>query len=126
MSLLGSTFDSFLANIGNILEPLYTIITLISNFITSLFTIFGTILSIIYSMFSVFEIFVSVLIDPYLILSVLVGFSLFYAAFAGQTRKDMVLKIFSFWRESITIGMKIAHAMYDFVVKLIVGILDMI
>jgi phage-related protein len=126
MSLLGSTVDVFITSLASIVNFILTIINIIIGFIYSLGSIITTILNIIYLMFNLFEIFLSIALNPYLLCLFLLGTSLYYCAFAGNSRKDMFIKMISYWKYVIESTFKIVSALYTLVTRLIVGIIDMI
>jgi phage-related protein len=126
MSFLGTIVDTFIASVQNIIDFIMSLLSQVSNFILALFTALDSILTLIYSLFSILEFLVSLLFNPYLLLSFILGSSLFYAAFTASTRKDMIIKLGVFWKYTIETTVKVLHAIYEMVVKLIVGLIDMI
>jgi hypothetical protein len=126
MSLLGETFDAFLISIGGIIDFLINTILGLKDLVIALFAIIGTVLQIIYFMFGALEAFVSIIVNPYLMFLFILGTGFFYAAFTGQTRQDMLIKIGIYYKYVFEGMIKIANAIYTIVTRLIVGIIDMI
>ena len=126
MSLLGETVDSFLVSLDTIVSVVLNALSLISNFIISLFGIITTILQLIYYMFGFFEFIISIILNPYLILLFLLGTSFYYSAFTSSNRKDMLIKMAIFWKYIGENSIKIAHAIYTLVTRIIVGIINIV
>jgi hypothetical protein len=126
MSLLGDTVDGFIVLITSIVDFIINIISLILNLFLSIGVIFETLLNIVFYMFGLLEFFVSIIINPYLLILFLLGTGFWYASFAGNTKKDMITRLGTYFLYVGESTLKIMNAIYTLVTRLIVGILDMI
>jgi hypothetical protein len=126
MSILGATIDNFVLSLGSIVDFIINLILGLKDIVISFFAIIGTLLNIIYYLFGALEFFVSIILNPYLLALFLLATSFYYASFTASTRKQLMFQVGVYWKYVFETLGKIVHAIYTIVIRIVVGIIDMI
>jgi len=119
MSLLGETFDNIIGIISSIAGGIVGFFGAIIGFI-------GKLLTILYYLFTGLEIIIAIVLNPYLLGLFILGTAFYYASFTAKTRKELMMQTGIYYKYVGEALLKIAYGVYTLVVRIVVGIIDMI
>ncbi len=126
MSLLGDTVDTFISTLNSIITIIINAIGGIGGIITGILHLFSLIISFLYYIYLFLDVIVTLLLNPEPLLMVILGSGFWYSAFTASTRKDMLIKLGIFYKYVFETSAKLLYSAYTIVVRLIVGIIDII
>lgn len=119
MSLLGDPFDTIIAVISSVLSGISGVISAIFNLVGSILIFMGYLLYVI-------EVVISIILNPYLLTLYIVGTAFYYAVLTAHTRKDLLIRTGIYYKWVIETIPKIIKTIFELVVRLIVGIINII
>lgn len=126
MSLLGETVDLIVTTLQTIFDFIISIFETLINLVEAIITIVGQLIDLLYYLYYALEIIISIFLDPYLLGMFILGSAFYYASFTAPTRKELLTRTGIYYKYVFEISFKIMGYVYTIVVRLIVGIIDML